>query len=50
MPKRKGTTIQVVVYDLGNNPLPDKVIREVEDAVQRIVQKHTTLAHTVVTE
>jgi hypothetical protein len=50
MPKRKPTAMQVAIYDMAKNPLPDKVVREVEDAVQRVLQKHTTIAHTVITE
>lgn len=50
MPKRKSTAMQVVVHDLGNNPLPDKVVREIEDALTKIAQKHTTLALNFVTE
>jgi hypothetical protein len=47
---KKPYAMQIAVYDVGNNPLPDKVVRELEDATVRILQKHTTIAHTVVTE
>jgi len=50
MPRRKSTAMQVAVYDVGNNPLPDKVVKEIEDAVTKIAQKHTTIALTFVTE
>lgn len=40
--------VQIAVYDVGNNPIPGKVIRKLEDAVVKILQEHTTLAHTVV--
>lgn len=50
MPKRKATAMQIAIYDMAKNPLPDKVVREIEDSILKIVQKHTTIAHTVVTE
>jgi len=49
MPK-KPIAMQIAVYDVGNNPLPDKVVRELEESVVKVLQKHTTIAHTVVTE
>lgn len=50
MAKNRVTGLQVAVYDVGNNTISDRVVREIEDAILKIVQKHTTLAHTVVTE
>lgn len=50
MPKGKVYALQVAVYDVGNNPISDRVAREIEESVTKVLQKHTTLAHTVVTE
>lgn len=47
---KKPVAMQIAVYDVGNNPLPDRVVREIEEQVVRVLQKHTTIAHTVVTE
>lgn len=47
---KKPLAMQIAVYDVGNNPLPDKVVKELEDVVVKVLQKHTTIAHTVVTE
>jgi hypothetical protein len=45
--------MQVAIYDMGSNPLSDKLQREVEQAVQKIIQDSgtkETLAYTVVNE
>lgn len=47
---KKPYAMQIVVYDVGNNPLSDRVVRELEEQVVRVLQKHTTIAHSVVTE
>jgi hypothetical protein len=47
---KKPTAMQIVVYDVGDNSLPDRVVRELEETVVRVLSKHTTIAHTVVTE
>lgn len=49
MDKRKVKGLQIVVYDVGNNPVSSKVQEALEEAVQGVLQEHTTLAHTVVT-
>ena len=47
MAKSKG--VQFIVYDIGgNNLLSQKVISELEKAIEEIVKKHQTLAYTVV--
>lgn len=46
--KKRSKGMQIAIYDVGNNPLSQKVITELEEAVVTILQKHTTLAHTVV--
>ena len=56
MKKAKG--MQIVVYDLGGNPLPSTAVEEIEVAVVKTIKrlktenesKYTTLAHTVVVE
>lgn len=47
--KKKVKGLQIVVYDVGNNPVSSKVQEALEEAVRAILQEHTTLAHTVVT-
>jgi hypothetical protein len=46
--KDKPTAMQVAIYDMGKNDLPDKLVKEVETAVVNILKQHTTVAHTVV--
>lgn len=46
--KKRSKGMQIAVYDMGNNPLSPKVVNELEEAVVAVLQKHTTLAHTVV--
>ena len=48
MAKQKTQTIQVAVYDIGRNDLPDKLVRDIESAVTTLVKQHTTVAMTVV--
>jgi hypothetical protein len=47
---RKTQAIQIAVYDMGSNDLPDKLVRDIESAVTTLVKQHTTVAMTVVTE
>ncbi len=47
MAKSKTTALQIAVYDMGKNDLPEKLIREVEDAVTAILKTQTTVAHLV---
>lgn len=46
---KKTTAIQVSVFDLANNPLPERLIRELEASVTTLLKQHATIAHTVTT-
>lgn len=50
MEKSKPTFIQIAVYDMGNNPLPDKLVRDLQNSVGRLIKDSPTIASTVVTE
>ncbi len=47
MAKKKTKAVQITVYDLGDNPLSDKLIQELEGVVVGVLKQHTTVAHLV---
>lgn len=47
---KQPSAIQVVIYDMGSNPLPDKLVKEVQQFADRLVKDSPTLAQAVVTE
>lgn len=47
--KKRVKGLQVIVYDVGNNPVSSKVQEALETAIQTVLKEHTTLAHTVIT-
>ena len=49
--KQKPRAMNIIVYDMGNNPLDPELMKEVEQAVEKIVRRQSeTIAHTVVTD
>lgn len=50
MAKVKPTAIQIAVYDMAKNPLPDKLVRDLQSNVDRLIKDQPTIAQTVVTE
>ncbi len=50
MAKGNSTSIQVVVYDMGGNPLPSSLVKQVENEVAKVIRNFDskTVAYTTV--
>jgi hypothetical protein len=47
---KKPSAIQIAVYDLGGVSLPDKLVKELQRTVDRLLKDSPNLAQTIVTE
>jgi hypothetical protein len=47
---KKPSAIHIAVYDLGGVALPDKLVKDLQKTVDRLLKDSPSIAQTVVTE